>query len=72
MPDHLRITFRVEDRGGRALAEGKDLRGAAGPARAAVRQTMAQAAGAVERQGLSQWSFGAAARRRSSSVAASG
>ncbi len=58
VPDHLRITFRVEDRSGRVLAEGKDLRALQDRLAPQMRQTMAQAAGAVERQGLSQWSFG--------------
>ena len=59
VPDHLRITFRVEDRGGRTLAEGKDLRALQEQMAPQMRQTMAQAAGAVERKGLAQWSFGA-------------
>ena len=59
VPDHLRITFRVEDRSGRVLAEGKDLRALQEQMAPQMRQTMAQAAGAVERQGLAQWSFGA-------------
>ena len=51
VPDHLRITFRVEDRRGRPLAEGKDLAGSGPPRRRRCGRRMAQAAGAVERAG---------------------
>ncbi len=68
VPDHLRMTFRVErhpggdGRRGRGrvevLGEGKDL--AALQARLApqVRSTMARAAAAIERQGLRTWDLG--------------
>ncbi|MDP9407904.1 MAG: ATP-dependent RNA helicase HrpA, partial [Actinomycetota bacterium] len=58
LPDHLRMTFRVEDTDGQCLAQGKDLpalqRQLAGEVRAAV----VEAAGGLERTGLQAWPGG--------------
>ena len=59
VPDHLRITFRVEDRGGGRWPRARTCAALQDRLAPQMRQTMAQAAGAVERKGLSQWSFGA-------------
>ena len=59
VPDHLRITFRVEDRGGEVLGEGKELAALQHKLAPQLRQTMRRAAAAVERKGLQQWAFGA-------------
>ena len=58
VPDHLRITFRVEDRGGNVVGEGKDLAALQAQLSPQVRQTMQRAAASVERRGLRQWTFG--------------
>ncbi|HSK26224.1 MAG TPA: ATP-dependent RNA helicase HrpA [Jiangellales bacterium] len=62
VPDHLRVTFRVEDARGGALGEGKDLGLLAyrlsGQARAAV----AADAASVERAGLTSWTVGTVPR----------
>jgi len=52
VPDHLRMTFRVEDPRGRRLGESKDLAELQAELAPAVRSTMAKAAGDVERTGL--------------------
>jgi ATP-dependent helicase HrpA len=59
VPDHLRITFRVEDRGGDAVGEGKGLAELQQLLAPQLRQTMRRAAKSVERTGLQQWTFGA-------------
>ncbi|KNX39250.1 ATP-dependent helicase [Luteipulveratus halotolerans] len=58
VPDHLRMTFRVEDRRRRPLGEGKDLSVLQEQLAGTVRTTMAKAAASVEREGLRQWAFG--------------
>ncbi|TQL50515.1 ATP-dependent RNA helicase HrpA [Ornithinicoccus hortensis] len=71
VPDHLRVTFRVERRadpagrrGGRprgrveVLGEGKDLAALQQQLAPQVRTTMARAAASVEKQGLTTWDFG--------------
>jgi len=58
VPDHLRITFRVEDGRGVVVGEGKDLAALQEQLAPQVRQTMRRAAASVERKGLQQWSFG--------------
>ena len=57
VPEHLRMTFRVEDEQGRAVAIGTDL--AALQARLApqVRAALGNAAGGIERRGLRTWDF---------------
>ncbi|TWP35207.1 ATP-dependent RNA helicase HrpA [Leekyejoonella antrihumi] len=58
VPDHLRMTFRVEDSRGRMIDEGKDLQALQDRLSGEVRSTMARAASAVERDGLTRWTFG--------------
>lgn len=62
VPGHLRMTFRVEDGGGRLLAEGKDLDALKLRLRPKVATTIAQAAQGVERAGLTDWTVGAVPR----------
>jgi len=64
VPDHLRMTFRVEDERGRTLGEGKDLSALrnrlAGRVREAVSQEVARApeASGLERTGMTTWDVG--------------
>ena len=58
VPDHLRITFRVEDRGDNVVGEGKELVALQEQLAPQVRQTMQRAAASVERKGLQRWAFG--------------
>jgi ATP-dependent helicase HrpA len=58
VPDHLRITFRVEDRSGKAVGEGKELAVLQRQLAAQVRATMQRAGAAVEQMNLRQWTFG--------------
>lgn len=62
VPDHLRITFRVEDAKGKKLAEGKDLEALAGQLGRRVRSEIAQAASGVERSGMTSWDLDALPR----------
>ncbi len=57
VPDHLRMTFRVEDTAGRKLGESKDLGELQEALAPAVRTTMAKAAHDIERTGLTSWAF---------------
>jgi ATP-dependent helicase HrpA len=61
VPDHLKITYRVVDRG-RTLAEGKDLADLKRRLAPKVSATLARASDAIERQGLRTWDFGALPR----------
>jgi len=56
VPDHLRITFRVEDARGRKLAEGKDLEVLQEKLAGKVRGAVSRAAADLERTGLTGWS----------------
>ncbi|MBI4942553.1 MAG: ATP-dependent RNA helicase HrpA [Actinobacteria bacterium] len=58
VPEHLRMTFRVEDAQGRMLAEGKDLDALKVRLRPKVATTISQVAQRVERAGLTDWSIG--------------
>jgi len=58
VPDHLRISFRVEGSAGEVLAEGKVLADLQQQLAPQVRQTMKRAAASIERKGLQQWAFG--------------
>jgi ATP-dependent helicase HrpA len=58
VPDHLRITFRVEDPNGKVVGEGKDLAALQEQLAPQVRQTIQAAAISVERTGMQQWAFG--------------
>jgi ATP-dependent helicase HrpA len=55
VPDHLRVTFRVEDAGGRVRGEGKDLDALKRALAPRVRVTIAEAAASIERGGLTAW-----------------
>ena len=52
VPDHLRMTFRVEDPKGATLAEGKDLDALRRQLAPRVQQALSSAAGGVEQSGL--------------------
>ena len=58
VPDHLRITFRVEDRGGIVVGEGKVLATLQEQLAPQVRASMRRGAASVEQEGLRQWTFG--------------
>ncbi|MGC9669417.1 ATP-dependent RNA helicase HrpA [Planosporangium sp. 12N6] len=58
VPDHLRMTFRVEDEKGTILAEGKDLAALQEKLKPKVQETVSAAARSVERQGLTSWNIG--------------
>jgi ATP-dependent helicase HrpA len=58
VPDHLRITFSVEDDRGRALGSGKDLDALQTSLAGQLQRRMSRAGSSVERQGLRQWEFG--------------
>ena len=55
VPDHLRMTFRVEGKGGRKLAEGKDLPVLQQQLQGSVRQAMSSVGAALERKGIRSW-----------------
>jgi ATP-dependent helicase HrpA len=58
VPDHLRITFRVEDRSGKAVGEGKELAVLQRQLATQVRASMQRAGAALEQMNLRQWTFG--------------
>jgi ATP-dependent helicase HrpA len=58
VPDHLRVTFRVEDSQGKARAEGKDLEVLKRELAPTVRVTIAEAASSLEQAGLTSWPGG--------------
>lgn len=58
VPDHLRITFSVEDGRGRVLGSGKDLSALQEQLAGQVQRRMSRAGAAIERKGLRQWDFG--------------
>ena len=58
VPDHLRMTFRVENTEGKVVGEGKDLAALQEQLAPQLRQTIQRAAASIERRGLQQWSFG--------------
>jgi ATP-dependent helicase HrpA len=62
VPDHLRMTFRVEDDGGLVLAEGKDLAGLKRQLAPKSREVIAEAADGVEQHGLTAWTPGTLAK----------
>jgi ATP-dependent helicase HrpA len=55
VPDHLRMTYRVEDEGGTVRAEGKDLDALKRTLAPRVRSTIAEAAASIEQGGLTAW-----------------
>jgi ATP-dependent helicase HrpA len=58
IPAHLRMTFRIEDERGRAVAQGKDLDELKLRLKVKVRESISAAADDVERTGLTSWDFG--------------
>jgi ATP-dependent RNA helicase HrpA len=62
VPDHLRITFRVEDDAGAAVAEGKDLTAIRRQLAPKAREAVAELTEDVERDGLRAWHPGTLAR----------
>jgi ATP-dependent helicase HrpA len=62
LPDHLRMTIRVEDERGRTLAEGKDLAALKERLRPLARAAVAAVARGVEQPGLRSWTIGTVPR----------
>jgi ATP-dependent helicase HrpA len=58
LPDHLRMTFRVEDERGQALAVGKDLDALKSRLHERVWAASADAIKGIERTGLTEWDMG--------------
>lgn len=58
VPDHLRITFSVEDDDGAIVATGKDLEALRRLVGGRVRAAIADSAPNIERTGIQQWNFG--------------
>jgi ATP-dependent helicase HrpA len=58
LPAHLRPMFRVVGKKNSTLAEGTTVRELAGKLRPDMRETLAGAADGLERDGLTEWSFG--------------
>ena len=58
VPDHLKVTFRVDDDQGRAVAEGKDLAGLKARLQGSVRSAISAAVPDIERHGLRDWTIG--------------
>jgi len=58
LPSHLRMTFRVEDEQGAAVAEGTDLSALRERARPRLREALASAARGLEAHGLTAWTIG--------------
>ena len=59
VPDHLRITFSVEDDRGQPVGAGKSLADLQDRLAGQVQRRLSRAGASVERQGLRQWDFGA-------------
>ncbi len=59
VPPHLRVTFSVEDPRGRPIVTGFDLEALRETAAPELRQQVARAGAALEREGLRDWSVGA-------------
>ena len=57
LPDHLRVTFAVEDRPGHAIAAGKDLAALREQAAPQVRRQVAAAGRAITRTGMRTWAI---------------
>ncbi|GAB3585132.1 ATP-dependent RNA helicase HrpA [Calidifontibacter terrae] len=55
VPDHLRMTFRIEGAKGRTLAEGKDLTALQQELHGSVQQAMSRVGEAMERAGITRW-----------------
>ncbi len=57
LPDHLRVTFQVEDEAGHPLAAGKDLEDLKAALRPRMRAAFHRSAGGIERTGLTSWTI---------------
>jgi len=57
IPPHLQVTFRVEDKRGRPLAEGKDLLSLQQQLTGKLRSRLADLGRGVEQAGLTAWTF---------------
>ncbi|HEX6872597.1 MAG TPA: ATP-dependent RNA helicase HrpA, partial [Micromonosporaceae bacterium] len=62
VPDHLRMTFRIEDDHGATVAEGKDLVALRRELAPRSREVVAEAVDGVEQTGLTAWHPGTLAR----------
>jgi len=62
VPEHLKVTFQVLDEQGRTLGEGKDLAALRRELTPTVRAVLAEAADAIEQDGLREWTFGSLPR----------
>jgi ATP-dependent helicase HrpA len=62
VPDHLRMTFRIEDDDGRVVGEGKDLDALRRTLAPQAEREVAEAAADVTRSGLRSWTPGTLAR----------
>jgi len=58
VPDHLRMTFRVEDEKGRPLGEGKDLDALKGKLAPQTKAAISSVTTDAERSGLRSWTMG--------------
>jgi ATP-dependent helicase HrpA len=59
IPDHLKVTYRIEDESRKVLATGKDLTDLKRRLQPKMRETLSEAAGQIERKGLRTWDIGA-------------
>ncbi len=59
VPDHLRITFSVEDERRRPVGQGKDLGRLRDELAGSLQQGMSRASASIERDGITAWDFGA-------------
>jgi ATP-dependent helicase HrpA len=62
VPDHLKVTFRVVDADGAALAEGKDLEALREQLRPKVREALAEPGDGLARTGMRGWELDALPR----------
>jgi ATP-dependent helicase HrpA len=69
LPPHLRMRFRVEDRGGEVVAEGEDLDALREAVKPRLRERLAATTPALERSGARAWDFGALPRELAPSAA---
>ncbi len=69
LPDHLRITFVVEDAEGKLLGVGKDLAVLQQSLRGHTRLALARSAAPLEQRGLTGWTIGDLPRRVTTSSA---
>jgi ATP-dependent helicase HrpA len=58
VPDHLRVTFRVEDEDGTVLGEGKDLVALREALKPRLREAISDAVAELEHTGLTSWTIG--------------